>query len=125
MVKNTVIVPVGSKGGFVVKRPPVEGGREAFLEEGIACYKMFMGGLLDITDNSNEKLSGTPYEHVVELCEAIGNVASSILASRNGTPDPREIKLLKPMSQAVQACFSGAITTAQQVSAIVQQIGAR
>ncbi|MBT3990246.1 MAG: NAD-glutamate dehydrogenase, partial [Rhodospirillaceae bacterium] len=51
MVKNTVIVPVGSKGGFVVKRPPVEGGREAFLEEGIACYKMFMGGLLDITDN--------------------------------------------------------------------------
>jgi glutamate dehydrogenase len=51
MVKNTVIIPVGSKGGFVVKRPPAEGGREAFLEEGIACYKMFMGGLLDITDN--------------------------------------------------------------------------
>ncbi len=51
MVKNTVIIPVGSKGGFVIKRPPAEGGREAFLEEGIACYKMFMGGLLDITDN--------------------------------------------------------------------------
>ena len=51
MVKNTVIIPVGSKGGFVVKRPPAEGGREAFIEEGIACYKMFMGGLLDITDN--------------------------------------------------------------------------
>ncbi len=81
--------------------------------------------LLDITDNSHEKLAGTPYEHVVELCESIGNVASSILASRNSTPDPREIKLLKPLSQAVQACFSGAITTAQQVSAIVQQIGAR
>jgi len=51
MVKNAVIVPVGSKGGFVVKRPPADGGREAFLEEGIACYKMFMGGMLDITDN--------------------------------------------------------------------------
>lgn len=51
MVKNTVIIPVGSKGGFVIKRPPLNGGREAFLEEGIACYKMFMGGLLDITDN--------------------------------------------------------------------------
>ena len=51
MVKNAVIVPVGSKGGFVVKRPPKEGGREAFIEEGITCYKMFMGGLLDITDN--------------------------------------------------------------------------
>ncbi len=51
MVKNTVIVPVGSKGGFVVKRPPREGGREAFLNEGIACYKILMSGLLDVTDN--------------------------------------------------------------------------
>ena len=50
-VKNAVIVPVGSKGGFVVKRPPTSGGREAFLEEGIACYKLFISGLLDITDN--------------------------------------------------------------------------
>ncbi|MDP6172644.1 MAG: NAD-glutamate dehydrogenase, partial [Rhodospirillales bacterium] len=57
MVKNAVIVPVGSKGGFVVKRPPTEGGRDAMLAEGIACYKMFMSGLLDITDNlAGEKL---------------------------------------------------------------------
>jgi glutamate dehydrogenase len=51
MVKNALIVPVGSKGGFVVKRPPVEGGREALLQEGIACYKTFLAGLLDLTDN--------------------------------------------------------------------------
>ncbi len=51
MVKNALIVPVGSKGGFVVKRPPAEGGREALLEEGIACYKTFLCGLLDLTDN--------------------------------------------------------------------------
>jgi glutamate dehydrogenase len=51
MVKNAVIVPVGSKGGFVVKRPPTEGGREAFQAEGIACYQTFMAGMLDITDN--------------------------------------------------------------------------
>ncbi|MBN07709.1 MAG: NAD-glutamate dehydrogenase [Rhodospirillaceae bacterium] len=51
MVKNAVIVPLGSKGGFVLKRPPASGGREALLEEGIACYKMFMSGMLDITDN--------------------------------------------------------------------------
>jgi len=51
MVKNAVIVPVGSKGGFVVKRPPATGGREAFLAEGIECYKTLMRGLLDITDN--------------------------------------------------------------------------
>jgi len=52
MVKNAVIVPVGSKGGFVVKRPPpAEAGREALQAEGIACYQIFMRGLLDITDN--------------------------------------------------------------------------
>ncbi len=50
MVKNAVIVPVGAKGGFVVKRPPVLGGREALLAEGIACYQTLMRGLLDLTD---------------------------------------------------------------------------
>ncbi|MEM7652081.1 MAG: NAD-glutamate dehydrogenase domain-containing protein [Pseudomonadota bacterium] len=51
MVKNAVIVPVGSKGGFVVKHPPKTGGREAFIAEGIECYKTLMRGMLDITDN--------------------------------------------------------------------------
>ncbi len=50
-VKNAVIVPMGAKGGFVVKNPPQEGGRAAFMEEGIACYKILIRGLLDITDN--------------------------------------------------------------------------
>ncbi|MBA3744200.1 NAD-glutamate dehydrogenase [Sporichthya sp.] len=56
MVKNTVIVPVGAKGGFVVKRPPAatgsaDGDREGFAAEGVACYRTFIGGLLDVTDN--------------------------------------------------------------------------
>ncbi len=51
MVKNTVIVPVGAKGGFYVKRPPVGGDRDAQLAEGIACYKSFINCLLDVTDN--------------------------------------------------------------------------
>jgi len=51
MVKNTVIVPVGSKGGFVLKRAPAAADREAFLKEGVACYKDYLRGLLDITDN--------------------------------------------------------------------------
>jgi glutamate dehydrogenase len=51
MVKNTVIVPVGAKGGFFVKRPPAGGDRDANLAEGVACYRMFINGLLDITDN--------------------------------------------------------------------------
>ena len=51
MVKNAVIVPVGSKGGFVVKRPPLEGGRESLMAEVVDCYKTMMRGLLDLTDN--------------------------------------------------------------------------
>ncbi|MGE0715849.1 MAG: NAD-glutamate dehydrogenase [Alphaproteobacteria bacterium] len=51
MVKNAVIVPVGSKGGFVVKQPPATGGREALQAEVVHCYRTLMQGLLDITDN--------------------------------------------------------------------------
>ena len=49
-VKNTVIVPVGAKGGFVVKRMP-ESGRDAQQAEVIACYRTLIRGLLDLTDN--------------------------------------------------------------------------
>lgn len=50
-VKNTVIVPVGAKGGFVCKQLPTEGGRDAFFTEGQECYRLFIRGLLDISDN--------------------------------------------------------------------------
>ncbi|MBM6404381.1 NAD-glutamate dehydrogenase [Phycicoccus sp. CSK15P-2] len=52
MVKNAVIVPTGSKGGFYAKQlpdPAVD--REAWLEEGKAAYRMFVSGLLDVTDD--------------------------------------------------------------------------
>ena len=51
MVKNAVIVPVGAKGGFVMKRPPVLGDRDAVAGEVEACYREFVSGLLDVTDN--------------------------------------------------------------------------
>ncbi|SNR71102.1 NAD-glutamate dehydrogenase [Blastococcus mobilis] len=57
MVKNTVIVPTGAKGGFVVKNPPAvsdpahPASRDAVLAEGQACYKLFIGALLALTDN--------------------------------------------------------------------------
>jgi glutamate dehydrogenase len=51
MVKNAVIVPVGSKGGFVLKRPADPADRDAWMAEGIACYRTFIHGLLDVTDN--------------------------------------------------------------------------
>ncbi|GAB3660706.1 NAD-glutamate dehydrogenase [Actinocorallia lasiicapitis] len=51
-VKNTVIVPAGAKGGFVGKQLPDPAvSRDAWLAEGIACYKEFISGLLDLTDN--------------------------------------------------------------------------
>jgi glutamate dehydrogenase len=49
MVKNAVIVPVGAKGGFVVKRPPAERGE--LPDEVVFCYRTFIRGLLDLTDD--------------------------------------------------------------------------
>ncbi|NRA19975.1 MAG: NAD-glutamate dehydrogenase [Oceanospirillaceae bacterium] len=50
-VKNAVIVPVGAKGGFVPQYINEDMSREEFMAEGIACYKIFISALLDVTDN--------------------------------------------------------------------------
>jgi glutamate dehydrogenase len=63
-VKNTMIVPVGAKGGFVVKRMPEEGGRDALMAEVVDCYSLFINGILDITDNLDEE-KVLPPERVV------------------------------------------------------------
>lgn len=62
-VKNAVIVPGGAKGGFVLKQPPVPTGdaaadREAFRDEGVTCYRLFVSGLLDVTDNVDRSGGG-------------------------------------------------------------------
>jgi glutamate dehydrogenase len=67
MVKNALIVPVGAKGGFVLKRAPAEGG-DALREEAIACYRTFLCGLLDLTDNIVDGEVVTP-ERVVRYDE--------------------------------------------------------
>ncbi|GAB3135946.1 NAD-glutamate dehydrogenase [Tsukamurella serpentis] len=69
-VKNAVIVPVGAKGGFVVKQPPRPTGdpatdRDAQRAEGVACYRMFIAGLLDVTDNLGPDGAVLPPERVV------------------------------------------------------------
>ncbi|MGH8807352.1 MAG: NAD-glutamate dehydrogenase domain-containing protein, partial [Noviherbaspirillum sp.] len=51
MVKNAVIVPAGAKGGFVCKMMPKDATREAIAAEGEAVYRLFIAGLLDLTDN--------------------------------------------------------------------------
>ena len=51
MTKNAVIVPVGSKGGFVIKEDTSGMDRDQFIAKGIECYKQFLRGILDVTDN--------------------------------------------------------------------------
>jgi glutamate dehydrogenase len=51
MTKNAVIVPVGSKGGFVIKKSNVGLDRDQVLQNAIDAYKLFLKGLLDLTDN--------------------------------------------------------------------------
>ena len=87
-VKNAVIVPVGAKGGFVVKRPPEPSGdaaadREATRAEGVACYRLFISGLLDVTDNV-DKVTGevvTP----PDVVRRDGEDAYLVVAADKGT----------------------------------------
>ncbi len=51
LVKNAVIVPSGSKGGFLPKQLPRAGSREEIMKEGVAAYRIFISALLDVTDN--------------------------------------------------------------------------
>lgn len=90
-VKNAVIVPVGAKGGFVLKKPPVPTGqkvgaaadRDATRAEGVACYQLFISGLLDVTDNVDHatgKVSPPP-----EVIRRDGDDAYLVVAADKGT----------------------------------------
>lgn len=86
------------------------------------------GGLAMLADESETacgKLEGTRYDHVSALCHALAEVARSLHADRGQVPDPRDVKLLKPLSQAVQAGFAGGINSAEVAQQIVQQITKR
>ncbi|HEY2590132.1 MAG TPA: NAD-glutamate dehydrogenase, partial [Steroidobacteraceae bacterium] len=94
-VKNTVIVPMGAKGGFVVKRPPAAGGAE-LQREVVACYQAFMRGLLDLTDNL-----------------VTGRIVPPPLLVRRDGPDP----------YLVVAADKGTATFSDIANAISQQYG--
>jgi glutamate dehydrogenase len=88
MVKNTVIVPTGAKGGFVVRRPPPEAaGRDAWLAEGQACYRLFIGALLSLTDNWVETDGVAPGEVVPpeRVVRHDGDDAYLVVAADKGT----------------------------------------
>jgi glutamate dehydrogenase len=80
-VKNTLIVPVGAKGGFVPKQLPTGGNREDIQREGVECYRTFIRGLLDVTDNI---VGGrvVPPTHVVRRD---GDDAYLVVAADKGT----------------------------------------
>ena len=94
-VKNTVIVPMGAKGGFVVKRPPAPGGAE-LQREVVACYQTFMRALLDLTDNL-----------------VAGRVVPPPLVVRRDGPDP----------YLVVAADKGTATFSDIANAISQEYG--
>ena len=82
MTKNAVIVPTGAKGGFVVKRPPPpDAGRDAFIAEGIACYRTMISGLLDLTDNITP--GGPVHPERVVRCD--GDDPYLVVAADKGT----------------------------------------
>lgn len=63
-VKNAVIVPLGAKGGFVPKVMPQKASREEIMAEGIECYKIFIRGMLDLTDNLVDNVIVPPVDVV-------------------------------------------------------------
>ncbi|MBX7431365.1 NAD-glutamate dehydrogenase [Mycobacterium sp. Y57] len=87
-VKNAVIVPVGAKGGFVVKQPPAPTGdaaadRDATREEGVACYRLFIAGLLDVTDNVDKASSAVLAPR--DVVRRDGDDAYLVVAADKGT----------------------------------------
>jgi len=80
-VKNAVIVPVGSKGGFYPKQLPRNGSREEVQAEGVEAYKTFIRGLLDITDN----LQGDAVEHPADTVVWDGEDPYLVVAADKGT----------------------------------------
>ncbi len=81
MVKNSVIVPVGAKGGFIAKKLPDSSRRDALQNEVIHCYRTFICGLLDLTDNLLDGKIVSPPE-VVRYDE---NDAYLVVAADKGT----------------------------------------
>jgi len=97
MVKNAVIVPVGSKGGFVLKRALPANDRKALMEEGVACYKIFIRSLLDVTDNLD--------------------------ANGNPVPPPRTVRHDEDDPYLVVAADKGTATFSDYANAISEDYG--
>ncbi len=111
-VKNAVIVPVGSKGGFVVKQPPAaQAGRDALREEAVACYQIFVRSLLELTDNRLTRSAGA--------AEAGGEPE----LTDDITPPPRTVRHDAPDPYLVVAADKGTATFSDIANAISEERG--
>jgi len=84
-VKNSVIVPVGSKGGFVVKRMPVGADRETQQAEVVHCYRTLIRGMLDLTDNLVMSRSGRQVVPPSDTVRYDGDDSYLVVAADKGT----------------------------------------
>ena len=80
-LKNVVIVPTGAKGGFILKQSPPPANREAFMAEGIACYRILINGMLDLADN----LDGTEVVTPPGIVRRDGDDPYMVAAADKGT----------------------------------------
>ncbi|MEQ8321663.1 MAG: response regulator [Rhodospirillales bacterium] len=87
-----------------------------------------VGGLQMLIEMNSDligRLSGTKYDHVSELCKAMVAVSKRLCKNAEQPPDMTQVKLLKPLSQAIQAGFAGGINSADAARQIVQRIGVK
>ncbi|MEX0694754.1 MAG: response regulator [Rhodospirillales bacterium] len=87
-----------------------------------------LGGLHMLIEMNGEligQLQGSKYDHVSELCRAMITVARRLTELNGQAPDPTQVKLLKPLSQAIQAGFAGGINSADAARQIVSRIGVK
>jgi CheY-like chemotaxis protein len=87
-----------------------------------------IGGLLErllsAAEDTERRVVGTPHEHTSELCQSLIRVTRSI-GARQANPQAKDVKLLKPLSQAIQAAFSADVDTSAATRMISNSIGDR
>ncbi len=87
-----------------------------------------LGGLKMLIDLNQEmmlQLSNSKYDHVSELCGALITVSKKLTECAGQEPDKTQVRLLKPLSQAIQAAFAGGINSRDAARQIVERIGVR
>ena len=91
------------------------------LEKGVVDepVQLFLERLFYVAEDSSRRMVGTKYDHMSELCQSLIKVTTDIRAA-GGNPDSKDVKLLNPLSQAIQAGFgTGSAAAARDISTSV------